>query len=339
MYASLLYVRCNYRGRCGGDTFDPAPVRKMSFLSLMLAFLLEQFRPLNAGRWVRAPLLRLAHHLEARFNDGDARHGMIAWLLAILSATLFVFLAHLLLHHLNPVLALVFAVGVLYLTTGFRQNSHYFTDIQTALRNDQLDEARRLIAEWRGKGADRLGSGDIARLAIEEALISSHRHVFGVVFWYVALSLMGFGPAGAVMYRMASFFYDEWGKRSSAEFGRFGEFAGTVFRVLDWVPLRVTALCFAIVGDFEDAIYCWRTQAARWSDESSGILLASGAGALGVRLGQPVYESGEITERPEMGLGDDPDVDYMQSTVGLVWRALVLCLLLLLLFWLASLVG
>ena len=85
----------------------------------------------------------------------------------------------------------------------------------------------------------------------------------------------------------------------------------------------MTALCFAIVGDFEDAIYCWRTQAKLWADESSGILLSSGAGALGVRLGMPVYESGEVTERPELGLGDDADVDFMQSTVGLVWRALV----------------
>ena len=28
--------------------------------------------------------------------------------------------------------------------------------------------------------------------------------------------------------------------------------------------------------------------------------------------------------RPELGLGDEADVDYMQSTVGLIWRALVL---------------
>lgn len=305
----------------------------------MLAFLLEQFRPLNFGRWVRTPLTALARYLEGRFNDGDAQHGMIAWMLALVPTTLLVASVYHLLHYINPALSFVFTVAVLYLTTGFRQSSHYFTDIQTALRQDDLGEARRLISEWRGRGSERLSSSEVACLSIEQALVCSHRHVFGVVFWFVALSLIGLGPAGAVLYRFASFFFEHWGKRPEAEFGQFGEFSTRIFELLDWVPLRMTALCFAIVGDFEDAIYCWRTQANLWSDESSGILLASGAGALGVRLGMPVYESGEVTERPEMGLGDDADVDFMQSTVGLVWRALVLCLLLLLLFWLANLVG
>jgi cobalamin biosynthesis protein CobD/CbiB len=57
-------------------------------------------------------------------------------------------------------------------------------------------------------------------------------------------------------------------------------------------PARLTALSFAIVGDFEDAIYCWRTQAKTWAAEAggehAGIVLASGAGALGVLLGGSV---------------------------------------------------
>lgn len=307
----------------------------MSLLSLILAFLLEQLRPLDAGRFVRAPLKRLAAFMEGRFNDGDAGHGMIAWLLVVLPACILITGLYYLLHRIQPLLALALDVGVLYLTMGFRQSSHYFTDIQLALRMGELDRARALVAEWRGRGADRLSSSDVARLSIEEALLCSHRNVFGVVFWFVVLP----GPCGAVLYRLSEFFFQHWGKRPADEFGEFGSFAARAFGVLDWLPLRMTATCFAIVGDFEDAVYCWRTQASQWFDESSGILLASGAGALGVRLGMPVVESGEVTERPEMGLGDDADADFMQSTVGLVWRALVLCLLLLLLFWLASLVG
>ena len=104
-------------------------------------------------------------------------------------------------------------------------------------------------------------------------------------------------------------------------------------------PVRITAAAFAIVGDFEDAVYCWRTQAGRWPDEAAGILLASGAGALGVRLGLPIVESGEVTERPELGLGEEADADFMQSGIGLVWRTLVLCLLLLTLLGVASWAG
>ena len=53
----------------------------------------------------------------------------------------------------------------------------------------------------------------------------------------------------------------------------------------------------------------------------------------------PVVEAGEISDRAEIGTGDEADVDFMQSAVGLVWRALMLWLLLLLLLGFASMVG
>jgi adenosylcobinamide-phosphate synthase len=40
-----------------------------------------------------------------------------------------------------------------------------------------------------------------------------------------------------------------------------------------------------------------------------------------------------------LGLGDEADADFMQSTIGLLWRTLVMCLLLLALLWVASWVG
>lgn len=310
----------------------------MSLFSLIVALLLEQVRPLPYQQFVRGPLARLADFLEGHFNAGDHKHGTLAWLLAVVSLTLASGLIFFALYKLNPLLAWAWNVFVLYLTMGFRQFSHYYTDIQLALRMGDVPHARHLLCEWRGRSADGLSSSDIARLAIEEALAASHRHVFGVLVWFVLLP----GPCGAVLYRAAAFFSDYWGKRQAAEpsdFGDFGTFAQQSFAIIDWLPLRVTAAGFAIVGDFEDAVYCWRTQADKWPDDGLGIVLASGAGALGVRLGMPVVEAGEIADRAEMGTGDAADVDFMQSAVGLVWRALVLWLLLLLLLGLASLVG
>src|SRR5882762_2539841 len=101
-------------------------------------------------------------------------------------------------------------------------------------------------------------------------------------------------------------------------------------------PVRFTAAAFAVVGDFEDAVYCWRTQAANWPDPALGIVLASGAGAIGVKLGLPIVAGGAVVERPELGLGDPADIGHLDSTVGLVWRALVLWLLVLLLVALAG---
>ena len=100
--------------------------------------------------------------------------------------------------------------------------------------------------------------------------------------------------------------------------------------------MRFTAAAFAVVGDFEDAVYCWRTQAANWPDPALGIVLASGAGAIGVKLGMPILAGGAVVERPELGLGDPADTGHLDSTVGLVWRALVVWLILLLLIALAG---
>lgn len=308
----------------------------MTLFSLIAALLLEQLRPLPVERFVKAPLGVFARFLEDRFNDGEARHGAVAWWVAIITSCFASALLYFVLWHVHPVLAFAFNVLVLYLTMGFRQVSHFFTDIQLALRMGELPQARRLIAEWRGRSHEGASSSEVARLAIEEALVAAHRNVFGVAFWFILLP----GPSGAVFYRLAHFFNEAWGNRDrSDEFGDFGDFSRRVFAILDWLPVRLTAIAFSIVGDFEDGVYCWRAQATQWKDKASGILLASGGGALGVRLGMPIHESGEVIERPEMGVGDEADADFMQSTIGLIWRTLVLACLVLALLGVAGWVG
>lgn len=311
----------------------------MTLLSLIAVLLIEQFQPLPYHRVVHEPLTRLARTLERLLNAGERNHGQVAWLIAVGGMVLLASGVYAGLCKLSPLLAWLWNVLVLYLTMGFRQFSHYYTDIQLALRMDDLPHARKLLAQWRRRSSDDLPPSTIARLAIEEALSASHRHVFGVLACFVLLP----GPCGAILYRAAAFFADCWGRRDDADSGSFGKFSQQAFAVIDWLPLRITAASFAVVGNFEDAVYCWRTQADKWPDSQLGsgigIVLASGAGALGVRLGMPVVEAGEISDRVEIGTGDEADVDFMQSAVGLVWRALLLWLLLLLLFGFASVVG
>lgn len=298
----------------------------MTLFSLIVALLIEQLRPLSVARFVQTPLQTFARFLEDRFNDGEARHGAVAWWVAVITVCFVSALSYFLLWNIHFALAMAFNVVVLYLTMGFRQVSHFFTDIQLALRMGELARARQLIGEWRGRSHAESSSSEVARLAIEEALVAAHRNVFGVIFWFVLMP----GPSGALLYRLARFFDEAWGRRSGdLDFGDFGAFAQKAFAVLDWVPVRLTAAAFSIVGDFEDGVYCWRAQASQWKDKASGILVASGGGALGVRLGMPIYESGEVVERPEMGIGDEADSDFMQSTTGLVWRTLVLVFLVL----------
>ncbi|MDH2915546.1 MAG: CobD/CbiB family protein [Gallionella sp.] len=311
----------------------------MSLLSLIAAFLLEQVHPLSSRKYLYTWIFAYVDFFQRNFNAGEKKHGRIAWMLALAAPLLLVTAIHWVLLGAHPIFAWAFSVLVLYLTMGFRQFSHYYTDIHKALRDNQPDKARDLLSVWSGRSCRELSSEEVARVTIEQALLCSHRNVFGVVFWFVIFMMLGLGPIGAILYRLALFLGGRWGTQDEAEFGDFGAFARQAHHVMEWLPLRFTAITFAIVGNFEDTAYCWRNQAATWPDPEAGILLASGAGALGVKLGQTIVQDQGPVFRPEIGTGDDADVDYMQSAIGLVWRALVFQLIVLLMLTVAHLLG
>ncbi len=233
----------------------------------------------------------------------------------------------------GPTYLLLQAVA-LYLCMGFGRDLHFARAIGGALIDGETEWAGRLLGEWRPAAAAPADGGEIARLAAENALISAHRDVFGVSFWFAVLP----GPTGALVYHFIRFMGREWSSNGARE-QALASVAERALRWLDWLPVRLTGSAFAAVGNFEDAVYCWRTQAWQWDDPGEGILIAAGAGAIGVRLGLAIRNDGDVVERPEMGTGDAAGAEVMQGIIGLVWRALVLCLLLLALFVIAAQVG
>ncbi len=302
----------------------------MSFMILMAALLLAHYRPLPTvfvgARWHG----RYAGWLERNLNDGHARHGVIAWALGVLIPTLLVAVAYLLLKHYALPLAAPFGMIVLYLLLDFRGFGITAEAIAGDLKNDNLAGARAGVSLATGLNADLYKAPEISRVTIELTLTRAHYDLFAPVFWFVLL-----GPAGTLLYRLAQSVKQAWGVTETD----FTRIAHRAFYWLDWLPARFTAISFAVVGDFEDALFCWRTQAALWKDEAIGIMLASGAGALGVRLGDPLPTNGALEFRPELGLGEEADADYVMSTVGLIWRTLVLMLALMLLMTFSSLMG
>lgn len=307
----------------------------MTLFSLIFALLLEQWRPSGDRNRIVLLFLSYADALERYFNTGVSRHGVAAWIVAVVPVLIFTGWIYYLLYNLSPLLGWAWNVVILYLTMGFRYFSDSFAAIKDALRNGDLLMARRLLREWRGVPADESGSAEIARNTIELGLIHSHRYVFAIIICFVVLP----GPLGPVLYRLAELLSERWANRAEQGPDAFGHFSAKAFEVIDWIPARSTAVSFAIAGNFEDAVYCWRAQAASWMNHAEGIILASGAGALGVRLGDSLREPDGQYHRPELGVGEDADMDFLQSTVGLIWRTLVLWLLLLLLLEIASWAG
>jgi len=317
----------------------------MNIIAILAALGLEQWHAFHWRSALEHLFVRYARTVERKLNGGTAQQGLIATLATVGPPVLLAAGVFVALDAAHPLLGFAWNVAALYLLMGFRRFSHAYTGVEAALKTSDLNAARRALAAWRGGATAELSSSEIAKLAIERGLMDSYRQVFATLFWFTVLP----GPAGAVLYRAAALLADEW---HSAAKGAdttpiaqaravFGGPARGLLWLLDWMPARLTALSFAIVGDFEDAAFCWRTQAKAWAaqegGEHAGIVLASGGGALGVMLGGPLpVVGGEPDIRPELGLGDEPDADLLPSAVGLVWRALVLWLLLMLLLTLAN---
>ena len=306
----------------------------MKFLALVCALLLEQAWPLRRGNPLYAAFERYADYLERQFNGLQASHGVIAWFVAVLPLVLLTIAVYALLREANVLLAMAWSVAVLYVAMGFRRFSHCFTEIAQALREQNINTARDVLGRWRGVPADELNAAEISRVAIELGLLQAHRYVLGPVFWFVVL-----GPVGPVVYRLADLLAVRWGRLIEPERRAFAFFAERAFAWIDWLPARVTAASFSIAGNFEDAAYCWRTQAASWGRGNEGVVLASGAGALGVKVGGALREEGMLNQRPELGIGDEVTVEDLRGVVGLIWRALVLWLVLLLIVAMARVVG
>jgi adenosylcobinamide-phosphate synthase len=329
----------------------------MSFFAVLLALLLEQLKPLPRHNWVHDSLASWIGWTGRNFDAGKPHHAWVVWSVAVLGPALTVSALYLLVREFSLLLALAIDVAVLYLTLGFRQFSHYFTDIRDALDRGDENDARRMLAEWRHLDASELPRTEVLRHVIEHSLLAAHRHVFGVFFWFVVLSALGLGPAGAVLYRMAEFASRYWAYRQRALDAPINEplrdLVQRLFGTIDHVPARLTAFGFAVVGNFEEAVNGWRRDAGLWRHPNEGIILAAAAGAVGVQLGgraapgvtpdrSKTFDAGaepDAAAADGSTLGVPPQTGHLQSMVGLVWRSVVLWMLLLALLSLANLTG
>ena len=304
-------------------------IANVSFFAIFFALVIEQARPLHlqhllfrgASNWVAI----CARNLDA----GRAQHGWLYWTCAVLAPAAMAWLIHLALQSLlgwfGFVLAFLWSVVVLYFTLGFRQFSHHFSAIRQALDEGETAKAAELLAEWKQMPAAQDSQEGLVQALMEHATLAAHKHVLGMLVWYVALAALGLGPAGAIIYYLAGFVskhpygaqLPDFLERSSSK--RCAELA---WHWVDYGPARVTALAFAVVGNFEEVMEAWRARSA----ESPVPGLSNDALVV-------------VAMTASLTLQNNPRPEHLRSLVGLVWRAVVLLLLLIALLSIARLLG
>lgn len=306
----------------------------MSLIAILLALLLEQARPLAADNPVHRAMQGWAGWVRRSVDAGQPLHAWLAWSLAVGVPALASMGVFWLLWSLHGLLAFAWTVLILYLTLGFRQFSHHFTAIRAALESGDETAARQVLADWQGPLPPDMGRNELLRRVLALGTVSAHRHVFGVLVMFLLLAWLGAGPAGAVLYRMAEFLSRKWQApdTAAAPASTVSRVVGQAWRLVDHLPLRLTALSFAVVGNFEEALASWRQDSGRDADAShDALLLAATAGAINARLGAQGGADGSDVREPQLA--------HLASLVGLVWRSVLLWLLLLLLVTLAYWAG
>ncbi len=260
----------------------------------------------------------LASAYERHLNAGAWRlaRGIAAWMLAVMPLTALAYwtcgLAGLALHAI-----------LLYFCLGLRSLRDHNLPIRDALVRGDLPQARLLTGRIVSRDTANAAEPDLAKASAESLLENGNDAVFGTLFWF---ALAG-GP-GAVLFRLANTLDAMWGYRSS-RFLYFGRAAARIDDILNFIPARLTALSYALLGDdWRRALRCWREQARAWPSPNGGPVMASGAGALGLALGGNATYDGVQERRPPLGQGqparaaDITRVWELVQTAALAWCAI-----------------
>jgi len=200
-------------------------------------------------------------------------------------------------------------VLALYFALGLRSLHDHARPVAEALRAGDEREARERVSRMVSRDSAAL---DITRSATESVLENGNDGVFGALFWF-ALA----GAPGALLYRLANTLDAMWGYRNN-RYLHFGWAAARFDDALNYLPARLTALTYALLGRTREALACWRNQAPAWDSPNAGPVMAAGAGALGVAIGGPARYAGEWHERPILGAGPDPTLNDIERALRLV---------------------
>lgn len=255
---------------------------------------------------------KLANRLETRLNNRSITFGMAAWCAAVL-----------------PWVALVAWLDALiggwwlsmvcgWLAIGWqslRQHAHW---VAQALNANDLPQAREKVGWLVSRDTSQLDETDVSRACIESVLENGSDAVFAPLFWLA----VGGAPA-VVLYRLSNTLDAMWGYRND-RFERFGKWAARVDDGLNYLPARLTALTYALVGAFVSALRAWHLQGAQWYSPNAGVVMAAGAGALRLQLGGAAIYHGQSKARPLLGEGVPPVAADIARAIHLLDRGVYL---------------
>jgi len=139
----------------------------------------------------------------------------------------------------------VFNILFLYLCIGAHSLKQHALDVQNALTENNIDEARKKAALVTDRDTENMNSQDILLACVESILKKGNNDVLAPIFWYMLL-----GAPGAVLYRLVDSLANMWNDQKS-HYSNFGWAATRFDYVLNFIPARLTALSYKLLGEIK----------------------------------------------------------------------------------------
>ncbi len=265
---------------------------------------------------------RIEDHSEyKRSAEQNRLNGFIAVLICLLPAG---WLTYALMHTNianDNIVGYVLEVIILYFAIGLNSLKQHAKDVLTPMISHQFAQARHALSMIVSRDTQQMDEEGICRATTESILENGNDAVFAVIFWFVIA-----GAPGVVIFRLSNTLDAMWGYKTE-RFKHFGFFAAKLDDVLNYIPARLTALVYALMGNWKNAIKCWSVQAPLWDSPNAGVVMSAGAGALDVKLGGGDQYHGEYKERPDLGCGQIAKPEIIQQACELLDRSTILWLI------------
>jgi adenosylcobinamide-phosphate synthase len=211
-----------------------------------------------------------------------------------------------------PYIGSTFSIAILYYCLGLQSLHEHARAVATPLLAGDLISSREKVSWIVSRDTADMDETQITRATIESVLENGNDAVFATLFWFFLL-----GAPGAVLLRTANTLDAMWGYKTT-QYLHFGRFAAKLDDALNWIPARLTALTFVLLGNTKRAFHCWKTQARFCSSPNGGPVMTAGAGSLQITLGGDAVYHGVLQEKIIMGEGAEPQAQDIERALQLV---------------------
>jgi AmpE protein len=212
--------------------------------------------------------------------------------------------------------SLLLAVAVLVYALGRKEYTALMNEYVKAWKQGEYEKLPVIMAQLDDSYSADLGEG-LQRNHVEAResyIYAAFEGLFVVLFWFVLL-----GPAGALLYRLNSFYVakTQW------------KVAHDIQAILERPAAFVLGLTFALMGDFGRAIPTWSTTAFNRGMTAKNVVHANALAAIGLDMDWLKGEFNEKHTLAEQGVLVDGEIE---SLINLVRRSLIFAVFLMAVF-------